>query len=359
MWELNSYPVISAGNHPPGSGKRRALTRELKAIKELQVQLNEMRQAAQPFLADAARKIYWFNEWESVVLQATAQAENNRRRFHVLRILALTSTIILPTLFIFNLSGTSSIAGRWLTFILSLIAALSTAMIIFFRFGDRWFLYQRLSNDLMSAGWDLANSSAVVSAGAWVKFTSATKAAKSDFSTTYKTTIITAAQLPTNEQVPGALDASVHAAVKAAFSGPALVDFVGWLGIEIIDSEGARVMVTEDREVPLRPDHRYNLVVVMATQRPSGVAEPLRITGGIKAATAEFSVVLDSSDPELRRPAQVLTVRTSGDSASVQFAFETRASSGPPWLWIRVAQRGRVVQNLELVGIPADPAGEG
>jgi hypothetical protein len=157
--------------------------------------------------------------------------------------------------------------------------------------------------------------------------------------------------------LPGVVDASVRAAVKDAFSGPKLVDFEGWLGIEITDAEGARVTVTKDREVPLRPGRRYNLVVAIATERPSGVALPLRITGGTKRATAEFSVLLDSDDPELRQPAQVLEVRTSAGGASARFAFEPRASFPPPWLWVRVAQRERVVQNFELIGISAGPEG--
>ncbi|HTU01815.1 MAG TPA: hypothetical protein VMG58_08360, partial [Candidatus Sulfotelmatobacter sp.] len=89
----------------------------------------------------------------------------------------------------------------------------------------------------------------------------------------------------------------------------------------------------------------------------SGVASPLRITGGTKDATAEFSVLLDSDDPELRQPAQVLEVPTSGGGASAQFAFEPRASFPPPWLWVRVAQRGRVVQNFELIGTSAGTEG--
>jgi hypothetical protein len=156
------------------------------------------------------------------------------------------------------------------------------------------------------------------------------------------------------QRVAGAVDQSV----QAAFSGPALVDFEGWLGIEIADAAGTLVTITEDREVPLRPDHRYNLVVAIATQKPPGVASPLRITGGIKASTADFSVLLDSDDPELRQPAQVLAVPTSGGSASAQFSFETRSSFVPPWFWVRVAQRERVVQNVELIGISADREGE-
>jgi hypothetical protein len=56
---LNSTQTIGAGNHPADKGKRRTLTREPKAIRELRVQLHDMRSAAQPFLTGEARKVYW------------------------------------------------------------------------------------------------------------------------------------------------------------------------------------------------------------------------------------------------------------------------------------------------------------
>ena len=154
------------------------------------------------------------------------------------------------------------------------------------------------------------------------------------------------------------INQQVDQSIKAAISGPALVDFEGWFGIEITDAAGTPVTITEDREVPLHPNHRYNLIVTIATQKPSGATSPLRITGGIKASTAEFSVLLDSNDPEMRQPAQILAVRTTRGNASAQLTFETRSSFAPPWLWVRVAQRGRVVQNVELIGISADQEGQ-
>ena len=161
-----------------------------------------------------------------------------------------------------------------------------------------------------------------------------------------------------SDKVLAQINQQVDQSVQAAFRGPALVDFEGWLGIEIADTAGTYVTITEDQEVPLRPNLHYNLIATIATQKPSGVTSPLRITGGIKASKAEFSVVLDSSDPEMRQPAQILAVPTTRGGASAQFTFETRSSFPPPWLWVRVAQRGRVVQNVELIGISADQEGQ-
>ena len=54
-------------------------------------------------------------------------------------------------------------------------------------------MYRKLSNDLMSAGWVLANSSGA-DAEAWPRFVNATNAAKATFNATYQTAVILAAQ---------------------------------------------------------------------------------------------------------------------------------------------------------------------
>ena len=51
--------------------------------------------------------------------------EGNRKQFYGLRLAAVISAIIVPSLVGLNLSGTGGSAVRWLTFTLSLIAALS------------------------------------------------------------------------------------------------------------------------------------------------------------------------------------------------------------------------------------------
>lgn len=92
-----------------------------------------------------------------------------------------------------NLSGTGGSAMLWLTFALSLVAALSTAIITLFRFGDRWLMYRALSNGLMSAGWALVNSPGT-DAGAWDLFTAATDAAKAGYNAACQPAVILAAQ---------------------------------------------------------------------------------------------------------------------------------------------------------------------
>jgi hypothetical protein len=103
----------------------------LKAIKELRIQLHDMRRAAHPFLTDEARRVYWAKAWELFVVHAAARVEGNRKEFYALRLTAIISAITVPSLVGLNLSGTGGTTVRWLTFAFSLIAAadLSTRQI--------------------------------------------------------------------------------------------------------------------------------------------------------------------------------------------------------------------------------------
>lgn len=151
-----------------------------------------MRRAAHPFLTDEPRKVYWAKAWELVVVHAAARVEGNRKEFYGLRLTAVISAITVPSLVGLNLSGTGGTMVRWLTFAFSLVAALSTAIITLFRFGDRWLMYRKLSSDLMTAGWALVNSPGT-DEGAWARFTAATEAAKGRYNAAYQTAVILAA----------------------------------------------------------------------------------------------------------------------------------------------------------------------
>jgi len=190
---MTATSVIGTGTRPAVTNKRRSLTREPKAIRELHIQLHDMRNAAKPFLTDEAREVYWAQAWELTVMHATTRVESNRKQFYGLRLAAIISAITVPSLVGLNLSGAGGSAVRWLTFALSLIVALSTAIITLFRFADRWLMYRALSNSLMSAGWALVNSPDTEQ-DAWHQFTAATDAAMAKYNAAYQTAVILAAE---------------------------------------------------------------------------------------------------------------------------------------------------------------------
>ena len=196
---MSTTQVIGVQNRPTGKTKRRPLTREPKAIRDLRGQLHDMHNAAQPFLTDQGKKAYWAKAWEVPLVHAATRVESNRKQFYGLRLAAIISAITVPSLVGLNLSGTGGSAVRWLTFALSLIAALSTATMTLFRFADRWLMYRTLSNSLMNAGWALVNS-APADPEAWGQFTAATDVAKARYNATYQTAVILAAEPKPGDQ---------------------------------------------------------------------------------------------------------------------------------------------------------------
>jgi Protein of unknown function (DUF4231) len=176
-----------------GRGSLRAIRRQLRAMHE----------AARPFIADSARTAYWCQVWEVATIRATVREESSRKRFYYYRLTAIVSAIIVPSLVGLNLSGTGGTAVRWLTFTLSLIAALSTAILTLFRFGDRWLMYRRLGNELIAAGWRMINGSGTDLDKAWSSFTDTTNKAISSYYTEYATEIVATVQLKFNGQSEG------------------------------------------------------------------------------------------------------------------------------------------------------------
>lgn len=190
---MSATGVIGAEHRPADKPKSRTLIRQLKASRELRAQLREMHSAARPFLTDEARKAYWAKSWELNVLRAATRVESNRKQFYGLRLAVVISAITVPSLVGLNLSGTGGTAVRWLTFGLSLIAALAAAISALFRFADRWLMYRTFSNSLMNAGWALINSTES-NEQAWKDFTTATETAKASCNVTYTRAVILAAE---------------------------------------------------------------------------------------------------------------------------------------------------------------------
>src|SRR6266567_7841289 len=177
-------PVIVAGI-PASEADPCTKTGDSGAIKELRTELRAMHGAAQPFLTNDARAAYWSQVWELEIIRAALRVESNRKQFYGLRLTAISSAIIVPSLVGLNLSGTGGTAVRWLTFLLSLVAALSTAIITLFRFGDRWLMYRTLSSELFSTGWTMLNSPRTDLDKPWSDFIAATNAVISRYNVEY------------------------------------------------------------------------------------------------------------------------------------------------------------------------------
>ena len=140
---------------------------------------------------------------------------------------------------------------------------------------------------------------------------------------------------------------TVARAVREELRGPSLVNYEGWIGIDVVDEKGRKLKIKKDRSVSIRRGTRYSLVLTIGTDANARLTLPLLISGGDNAKQVEFSVMLNGDNPELRQPPQSVIVATEDGSASASFPLEIRGN-GPKRLWIRVAQRGQFIQHIEL-----------
>jgi hypothetical protein len=166
-------------------------------IVELRKRIDAMEEAIQPLLTDNKVRDARWEDWKYNLIHATWRERGNKRTFYRMRVVSLTSAITVPSLVGLNLAGTGGVVVRWLTFALSLVAAIAAGILTLYRTGDRWLMYRRLMDDLMAIGKTLVDSFSTDSQGgevAWRAFTSATDGAISEYNKTYEAAVIHFAQ---------------------------------------------------------------------------------------------------------------------------------------------------------------------
>jgi len=126
---------------------------------------------------DQLQDAFWTSRWETYLSLAAQRVDSNRQQFYYLRAVAVISSVIVPSLVGLNLSGSGGVWVRWITFALSLVAAVATACLALFRFGDRWFLYRDLQNELLLCGWTYVGGIDDGTDTAWQALVTATNAA--------------------------------------------------------------------------------------------------------------------------------------------------------------------------------------
>jgi len=88
--------------------------------------------------------------WLDQMVWAERRAGQARDRYYTLRLVSIIGGVIVPALVGLNLKVE---AISWVTFAISLAVAVSLAIESFFRWGERWTHYRRMSELLKSEGW--------------------------------------------------------------------------------------------------------------------------------------------------------------------------------------------------------------
>jgi hypothetical protein len=103
-------------------------------------------------LSDEQRQ-FLSSRWLENVLWMEAAAQRTRTRYYALRLTTVIGAVIVPALVSINAVGGAETAITWLTFVVSLVVAVSAAIEGFLRFGDRWRHYRTLVEELKLEGW--------------------------------------------------------------------------------------------------------------------------------------------------------------------------------------------------------------
>jgi hypothetical protein len=168
--------------------------RAAQKISDVQSQLRAIHDALDAVLLDPRRSAYWIGRVETYTVMAAHRVYSNKHNYYGLRGLAVMSSVVVPALVGLNLAGAGGAAVRWITFALSLIAALSSATMALFRYGDKWYLYRDLQNELLVAGWALVATNSDTASDpdgkAWTTFVTAADAAISKYNGAYDSELI-------------------------------------------------------------------------------------------------------------------------------------------------------------------------
>ena len=114
---------------------------------------SDLEQMVASFTLSDEQRHFVSSRWLENVLWMESAAQRTRTRYYGLRLITIIGAVIVPSLVSINAVGSSKQAITWVTFVVSLIVALSAAVEGFFRFGDRWRHYRSLVEELKSEGW--------------------------------------------------------------------------------------------------------------------------------------------------------------------------------------------------------------
>jgi hypothetical protein len=88
-----------------------------------------------------------------------SNAQRNRFLHSLFRLTAIIGGVTVPALVSLNLKGGAGTSVRWVTFGISLLAAISAAIDEFFAYGDKWRHFRRIGETLKSEGWSFVQLS--------------------------------------------------------------------------------------------------------------------------------------------------------------------------------------------------------
>jgi hypothetical protein len=101
------------------------------------------------------QKHFLRSRWLEQMKWMSAKSKSSQKKYYLLRLIAIVGGVIVPALVSMNISDEGVMTYiRYLTFIVSLLVAISVAVEEFFHYGERWRHYRNTAERLKIEGWE-------------------------------------------------------------------------------------------------------------------------------------------------------------------------------------------------------------
>lgn len=95
------------------------------------------------------------SRWLDQMQWMSKKSKSAQKNYYVLRLIAIVGGVIVPALVSMNINNEGIMSYiRYVTFIISLLVAISVAIEEFFHYGERWKHYRNTSERLKIEGWE-------------------------------------------------------------------------------------------------------------------------------------------------------------------------------------------------------------
>jgi hypothetical protein len=150
------------------------------------------------------------------------------------------------------------------------------------------------------------------------------------------------------------LPTAIRSSLREAVLGPPLANFTGMLDIQTSIGQKAPTRLPESRVVVAPPGSALSLFVTIRRGANPGPRIPLKITGGEEVSTVEFVVTVDTDFDVPLSESETISLEPDTKERRSTFRIPVPESYDEAWLWVRVTQRRRILQSVELQLRPRD-----
>ncbi len=101
------------------------------------------------------QKRFLRSRWLDQMRWMSARSKRAQKKYYILRLIAIVGGVIVPALVSMNISNEGVMSYiRYITFVISLLVAISVAVEEFFHYGERWRHYRNTAERLKIEGWE-------------------------------------------------------------------------------------------------------------------------------------------------------------------------------------------------------------